>query len=204
MFTSVDKYLEISAPYRVFTLLGFIWMKALKQKYLQARQAHDSTKISGQWPTPLFISKYLNCNTLNEWRLAKRSNLEDTSCFTSFVLYDIGGHRPILIHANMAKFHMQQNGAPKWGCPELHPNRCNNEEFYLVGYKAEQSGESQLTFRKSISPSSSGSESKPSSCCLLHVGFSFRLPLDPEDGDGMFLRNVGWLSPDYTELYPIT
>jgi hypothetical protein len=24
---------------------------------------------------------------------------------------------------------------------------------------------------------------------------------DPEDGGGMFLRNVGWLSADYTALY---
>jgi hypothetical protein len=25
---------------------------------------------------------------------------------------------------------------------------------------------------------------------------------DSEDGGDMFLRNVGWLSPDYTTLYP--
>jgi hypothetical protein len=25
---------------------------------------------------------------------------------------------------------------------------------------------------------------------------------DPEDGGDMFLRNVGWLSTDYTVLYP--
>jgi hypothetical protein len=24
----------------------------------------------------------------------------------------------------------------------------------------------------------------------------------PEDGGNMFLRNAGWLSPDYTALYP--
>jgi hypothetical protein len=25
----------------------------------------------------------------------------------------------------------------------------------------------------------------------------------PEDGSDMFLRNVGWLSTDYTALYPV-
>jgi hypothetical protein len=29
------------------------------------------------------------------------------------------------------------------------------------------------------------------------LGFSF----DPEDGGGIFVRNIGWLSTDYTALY---
>jgi hypothetical protein len=33
-----------------------------------------------------------------------------------------------------------------------------------------------------------------------HVTWFF----DPEDGGDMFLRNVGWLSTDYTPLYPRT
>jgi hypothetical protein len=31
------------------------------------------------------------------------------------------------------------------------------------------------------------------------LGLSF----DPEEGSGMFLQNVGWLSADYAELYPM-
>jgi hypothetical protein len=30
----------------------------------------------------------------------------------------------------------------------------------------------------------------------------FLLGFDPEDGGKMFLRNVGWLSMDYTAIYP--
>jgi hypothetical protein len=30
----------------------------------------------------------------------------------------------------------------------------------------------------------------------------FGLLSDPADGDDMFLRNDGWLSTDYTALYP--
>jgi hypothetical protein len=39
-------------------------------------------------------------------------------------------------------------------------------------------------------------------CCLLHASFSLGLLSDPDDGGDMFLRNVGWLSPHYTALYP--
>jgi hypothetical protein len=42
------------------------------------------------------------------------------------------------------------------------------------------------------------------SCKLspLHVlGFSLGLLFKPKDGE-MFLRNVGWLSTDYTAIYP--
>jgi hypothetical protein len=34
----------------------------------------------------------------------------------------------------------------------------------------------------------------------LHVGFLFRLFLDPEDDGDMFLRNVRWFSTDYKAL----
>jgi hypothetical protein len=33
-------------------------------------------------------------------------------------------------------------------------------------------------------------------------GFLLCLFFYPEDGGDMFLRNVGWLSTDYTALYP--
>jgi hypothetical protein len=38
-------------------------------------------------------------------------------------------------------------------------------------------------------------------CYLLHADFLLGLSFDPEDGGEMFLRNVGWLSTDYTALY---
>jgi hypothetical protein len=38
--------------------------------------------------------------------------------------------------------------------------------------------------------------------CLLHASFLLDLLFDTEDGGGMLLRNVSWLLPDYTALYP--
>jgi hypothetical protein len=37
-----------------------------------------------------------------------------------------------------------------------------------------------------------GQKSKRSSYCLLHIRFLFRLPFDPEDGDNIFRRNIGF------------
>jgi hypothetical protein len=37
---------------------------------------------------------------------------------------------------------------------------------------------------------------------FLHAGILLGLFFNPEDGSDMFLRNVGWLSTDYTSLYP--
>jgi hypothetical protein len=39
-----------------------------------------------------------------------------------------------------------------------------------------------------------------SACCLVHVGFLIGSFFDPENGDGMFLQNVIWLTPDYMAL----
>jgi hypothetical protein len=39
-------------------------------------------------------------------------------------------------------------------------------------------------------------------CSLVHAGFLFRLFFDPEDGDDVFLRNIGWHSTVYTASYP--
>jgi hypothetical protein len=73
------------------------------------------------------------------------------------------------------------------------------EESDLLGYNVTQSIGSQLTFRRNLSSSSSGSRNRPSnkqtnvkaggkqSCCL---------PLCD-----MFLQKVGWLSTDYTALH---
>jgi hypothetical protein len=38
---------------------------------------------------------------------------------------------------------------------------------------------------------------------LLYAGFLIGAFFYPEDGGKMFLRNVGWVSTDYTALYPI-
>jgi hypothetical protein len=38
--------------------------------------------------------------------------------------------------------------------------------------------------------------------CLLPASFLLRLFFIPENGCNMFIRNVGWLSMDYTVLYP--
>jgi hypothetical protein len=36
-----------------------------------------------------------------------------------------------------------------------------------------------------------------STCCVFHCGFLFNLLINPEVGSDWFLRNVGWLSPDW-------
>jgi hypothetical protein len=48
------------------------------------------------------------------------------------------------------------------------------------------------------SPPSSGSKTKPSKKPAWKLGLVF----DPEDRGDMFLRNLGWISKDYTALYP--
>jgi hypothetical protein len=75
------------------------------------------------------------------------------------------------------------------------------EEVYLLGYNTVQSVESKPTFRRNMSPPSSGSKNKPGakqgsgssgySCHLLQAGFFLGLFVNPEDGGDMFLRNVG-------------
>jgi hypothetical protein len=61
--------------------------------------------------------------------------------------------------------------------------------------------ESQLTFRRNISPTSSRSKNKTNRALLstcIHPGFLLDLLFNPEDGGDIFLR----LSTDYTALYP--
>jgi hypothetical protein len=41
-------------------------------------------------------------------------------------------------------------------------------------------------------------------CCLLQAGILLGILFDIKDGGDMFLRNVGLLSTDYTELYSET
>jgi hypothetical protein len=51
-----------------------------------------------------------------------------------------------------------------------------------------------------MSPPFSGSKSR--TCYLLHAGFLIGSFFEPEVGDDMFLRKFGWISTDYTALYP--
>jgi hypothetical protein len=64
------------------------------------------------------------------------------------------------------------------------------EGFCLLGYYAAYSVERQPTFRRNMSPPSSGSKNK------------LRNKHQTASRAYMFLRNVGWLSTDYTALYP--
>jgi hypothetical protein len=94
------------------------------------------------------------------------------------------------------------------------------EVLYLLTYNAVYSVESQPTFRRNISPPSSGSN-KPSkipawkqvasrarvksSIALLATSFYADILsglFDPEDGGNILLRNFDWLSTEYTLLYP--
>jgi hypothetical protein len=43
---------------------------------------------------------------------------------------------------------------------------------------------------------------KVKACCYLYAGIIIGSLLNPEDGDDMYLRNVGWLSTEYTALRP--
>jgi hypothetical protein len=75
------------------------------------------------------------------------------------------------------------------------------EEYYLLGYKAVQSVESQPKFRKTISPPVFGSKNKasekPAWKQVASSAHSSTLKMEAK-----FFRNVGWLSTDYAALYP--
>jgi hypothetical protein len=68
------------------------------------------------------------------------------------------------------------------------------------------------TLRRNTSLPSSRSKNKPSKkptwkLCLqnsFHAAFIFDFLFDSDDGSPTFLRNVDWLSTDYTALYPKT
>jgi hypothetical protein len=65
------------------------------------------------------------------------------------------------------------------------------QELYLVGYNAMYSVRCQPTFRRKISPLSSGLKSTPIyACCLLIVGYFSDLLINPEDGGDVLLQNM--------------
>jgi hypothetical protein len=65
-------------------------------------------------------------------------------------------------------------------------------EYYLLGYNAVYSFENSSTFRRK----------RGSACTYFDAGFLLVLFFGAEDGGDAFLRNVGWLSTDYTAFYP--
>jgi hypothetical protein len=68
------------------------------------------------------------------------------------------------------------------------------EECCLLGYNNVLSVENKPMFRRNMSPAFSGSKSKPSkgfACYPLHAVFLFVFYIYPEDGCGIFLRNIG-------------
>jgi hypothetical protein len=73
------------------------------------------------------------------------------------------------------------------------------EEFYfLSGYNAKQFGKSQPTFRRNISPLSSGLAS--SICSVPHAAFLLGLIFSPEDGEWHVPPKRDWLSTHYKAL----
>jgi hypothetical protein len=72
-------------------------------------------------------------------------------------------------------------------------NREIIKEFYLLGYNATKSAESQPTFQRNLSPPSSRLMKNPChkpACYLLHAGFLLGLFFNHEDGVNMFFRMV--------------
>jgi hypothetical protein len=76
--------------------------------------------------------------------------------------------------------------------------RITSKQYYLLGYNAVNrcfGGTYRLHLQgRNISRSLLAT--------WFHAGFLVGLFFDPEDGGNMFLRNVGWHSTDYMELYP--
>jgi hypothetical protein len=68
---------------------------------------------------------------------------------------------------------------------ETTTSKSGYAEFYLLGHNAMYSVESQPTFRRNLSPPSSGSKNK------LSKKPEKRWQAQTEDGGDMFLRNVG-------------
>jgi hypothetical protein len=84
-------------------------------------------------------------------------------------------------------------------------DESENEEFYLLGYNVAYSVERQPTFRRNMSPPSSGSNYKPSketAWKLPPPAFTLCLFCDSKDGGDVFLRNVRWLPMEYIASYP--
>jgi hypothetical protein len=90
-----------------------------------------------------------------------------------------------------AKFYLGYNSINK--CTIWGSHNSGYEEYYLLGYNVMYFVEIQQTFWRNMSL-------KLTTC--FHVGVLVGLFFDPKYGGDMFLQNVGWLSTDYTALYP--
>jgi hypothetical protein len=71
-------------------------------------------------------------------------------------------HSPILLLTNLTKAQTLHYMKEYLICKIWGSHSGGYEEYYLLGYNAVSSVESQLTFRRKISPPSSGSKNKPS------------------------------------------
>jgi hypothetical protein len=117
------------------------------------------------------------------------------ACFYNNVLY---------ILFNFYKMNFTESELQKYAL------NLNSSNFWDIRLCSPLKG--RLTFWRNKSPPSSGSKNKPSKkpawnryCSayyLFHSTFLLALFFNPEDGDDMFLQNVGWLSTAYMVLYP--
>jgi hypothetical protein len=73
-------------------------------------------------------------------------------------------------------------------CHPLKANRCFGGTHHLLKMEAICSSETSTDFHRLA--------------ICFYAGILLRLFFDPEDGGDIFLRNIGWLSADYTTLYP--
>jgi hypothetical protein len=81
-----------------------------------------------------------------------------------------------------------------------------DEEKYVLGYNPAYSVGMQPKFLRNMSPLFSGLNSAKHeacvSCCVLPAGFLLGVFFNPEYRGYTFLRHFGFLSTDYTTLYP--
>lgn len=94
----------------------------------------------------------------------------------------------------------QLHGEARLGCGLWGSHSNGYEEFYLLGYNAIHSVESQLMFWRDKSPQSS--KNKPSKVWYLFLAdFLFSLFFDPDDAGYVFFGNADLLSMNHTALY---
>jgi hypothetical protein len=95
-------------------------------------------------------------------------------------------------------FLLLYKGYGLYGLVTRRGNNTNTEEHCVVHWKSTQVSQQQVAsvFRVKCKPS------KKPTCCLLHADLSLGLFFSPEGKGKMFIRNVGWITKDYSALYP--
>jgi hypothetical protein len=142
--------------------------------------------VQHDWPCMVLIDLIVNgqtCVAQHDWSCVGRIRLTCTQKATLYCMHLI----------NISKLF----SSPAY--PHDRPHII--QEFYLLGYNAVQSVESQPTFRRNISPHFPGSKIKsrekpnlPASC-----GFLLGLFFDLENGGDVLLHKVYYISA----IYPI-